>query len=218
MALNIIAVDDHTVALAGTAALLERFSNFALVGSFQSVDDACHFVTEDSAHTVDLVMLDLRLADGSDPYTNVKRFQELGIPALIFSSLESPYLTRRALNAGAAGILEKTATAEDIAEAIMTVCKGDTYATADWASIIDSDPFLGAVDLSPRQLEVLELYASGESAKQVASAIGLSTETVQDYLNRIRQKYAQAGRPANTKVDMYRRAQEDGYLPGPFGY
>ncbi|MDN6258870.1 MAG: helix-turn-helix transcriptional regulator, partial [Corynebacterium sp.] len=63
--------------------------------------------------------------------------------------------------------------------------------------------------------EVLELYASGEPAKRVARLPGISQETVNDYLGRIRVKYQNAGRPAPTKTDLFRRAQEDGYLPGP---
>jgi DNA-binding NarL/FixJ family response regulator len=62
---------------------------------------------------------------------------------------------------------------------------------------------------------VLELYASGEPAYRVASLTGLSTETVNVYLSRIRRKYADAGRPAPTKTDLYKRALEDGWLPIP---
>ncbi|MFJ7624450.1 DNA-binding response regulator, partial [Rhodococcus erythropolis] len=40
-------------------------------------------------------------------------------------------------------------------------------------------------------------------------------QTVNDYLQRIRQKYAAAGRPAPTKTDLYKRAVEDGVLPIP---
>lgn len=54
-------------------------------------------------------MLNLRLADGSDPYLNVLHFQESGIPVLIFSALESPYLIRRALQAGAAAGVDNLA-------------------------------------------------------------------------------------------------------------
>ena len=62
---------------------------------------------------------------------------------------------------------------------------------------------------------MLGLYASGESAARVASLTNLSTDTVNDYLGRIRQKYAEVGRPASTKTDLYRRALEDGWLPFP---
>ncbi|WP_257159328.1 response regulator transcription factor [Corynebacterium cystitidis] len=70
--------------------------------------------------------------------------------------------------------------------------------------------------LSERQREVLELYAMGESAKRVAALTELSVDTVQDYLQRIRTKYALQGRATVTKVDLMQRAQEDGYLPGPW--
>jgi hypothetical protein len=39
--------------------------------------------------------------------------------------------------------------------------------------------------------------------------------TIEDYVRRIRAKYARAGRPAMTKVDLYKRAVEDGFLPAP---
>ena len=83
------------------------------------------------------------------------------------------------------------------------------------AAAIDGDPDLGDVGLSPRQLEVLELYASGEKLDRVARLTGLAPQTVNDYLQRIRQKYAEAGRPAPTKTDLYKRAVEDGLLPIP---
>jgi DNA-binding NarL/FixJ family response regulator len=114
-----------------------------------------------------------------------------------------------------AGVVEKSATAEELVTAISQAAQGRTYATPDWAGIIDSDPLINSVNLSQRQREVLELYAMGESAKRVASLTGLSPDTVQDYLGRIRTKYALAGRPANTKVELLFRAQEDGFLPGP---
>ncbi len=217
MTFNVIAIDDHEVALAGIDAVFRSGGDCDLVGAFPTVDAACRFIGERPDLRIDLVMLDLRLADNSDPYLNVQCFHERGLPVLIFSSLESPFLTRRALHAGSAGILEKSASAAVLNQAIVSICGGDTYATADWASIIDSDPVISTVDLSPRQREVLELYASGEPAKRVATLLGLSTETVQDYLNRIRHKYALAGRSATTKIDMFRCAQQDGYLPGPLG-
>ena len=217
MAWNVLAVDDHEVALAGIDAILRTSDDCTLVGAFSTVDDACGFLRTQQDARVDIVLLDLRLADNSDPFANVQRLSALDVPVLIFSSLEDPYLARRALQAGSAGVLEKSASAIELNQAIVTICRGDTFANTEWASVIDSDPVLGCADLSPRQLEVLELYASGESAKRVATILGLSAETVQDYINRIRHKYAKTGRPVTTKIDMFRRAQEDGFLPGPLG-
>lgn len=215
MDIKVVAVDDHEVALIGLEQMLSTSPRCSLVGAYHSIHEAMERLTDDSLPEVDVALLDLRLTDGSDPFLNATNLQEAGAKVLVYSSLESPFLVRRALRAGVAGVVEKSVAGEDLIAAIEQVAAGRTYATADWAGIIDSDPFIHAVDLSERQREVLELYAMGESARRVAMLTGLSAETVQDYLGRIRTKYALAGRPAPTKIDLYRRAQEDGFIPGP---
>lgn len=215
MDIKVVAVDDHEVALIGLEQMLGASPRCSLVGAYHSIHEAMERLTDDSLPEVDVALLDLRLTDGSDPFLNATNLQEAGAKVLVYSSLESPFLVRRALRAGVAGVVEKSVAGEDLIAAIEQVAAGRTYATADWAGIIDSDPLIHAVDLSERQREVLELYAMGESARRVAMLTGLSAETVQDYLGRIRTKYALAGRPAPTKIDLYRRAQEDGFIPGP---
>jgi DNA-binding NarL/FixJ family response regulator len=49
--------------------------------------------------------------------------------------------------------------------------------------------------------------------KSVARRMGLSEETVKQYVCRVREKYSRAGRAAPTKMDLYYRAVEDGHLP-----
>jgi FixJ family two-component response regulator len=61
----------------------------------------------------------------------------------------------------------------------------------------------------------LALYASGRGAKSVAFELGITENTVDDHLRRIRREYALLGRDAGTKVDLYQRGIEDGYLPPP---
>jgi two-component system nitrate/nitrite response regulator NarL len=51
--------------------------------------------------------------------------------------------------------------------------------------------------------------------KSVARKMTISEETAKQYLGRIREKYANAGRAAATKMELYHRAVEDGYLPPP---
>ena len=215
MKVNVVAIDDHEVALIGLAHMLGASVRCELVGAYHSISEVLAHIQEGDRPHVDVVLLDLRLTDGSDPYLNATMLQEAGVTVLVYSSLESPFLVRRALQAGVAGVVEKSATAEELVTAISQAAQGRTYATPDWAGIIDSDPLINSVNLSQRQREVLELYAMGESAKRVASLTGLSPDIVQDYLGRIRTKYALAGRPANTKVELLFRAQEDGFLPGP---
>jgi DNA-binding CsgD family transcriptional regulator len=72
--------------------------------------------------------------------------------------------------------------------------------------------------LSARQREVLEAYvSSSDLLPTVARRLGMDPETVKTHLRRIRAKYADVGRPAPTRRDLYVRAVEDGVLPPPSG-
>jgi len=49
--------------------------------------------------------------------------------------------------------------------------------------------------------------------KAVAGQLGIANSTAREYLDRVRVKYVEIGRPAPTKLDLLRRAVEDGILP-----
>ncbi|MGW0018731.1 LuxR C-terminal-related transcriptional regulator [Rhodococcus sp. NPDC003382] len=203
-------VEDHESVVLGLGAMLAAESDLELVCAAPTVQELL-------ARNVrlDLAILDLRLEDGSSPKNNVEQLRAAGIETLIFTGAENPYLVRSAARAGVLGVVRKSAPAAVVVEAIRTAASGGQVVSTDWAAAIDGDPDLGDVGLSPRQLEVLELYASGEKLDRVARLTGLAPQTVNDYLQRIRQKYAEAGRPAPTKTDLYKRAVEDGLLPIP---
>jgi DNA-binding CsgD family transcriptional regulator len=70
--------------------------------------------------------------------------------------------------------------------------------------------------LAPRQRDVLVAYVSGsELLPTVARELGMDPETVKTHLRRIRAKYAEVGRAAPTRRDLYVRAVEDGLVPPP---
>ena len=69
-----------------------------------------------------------------------------------------------------------------------------------------------AVGLSGRERQVLFLAATGATAVNIASQLGIATNTVEDYVRRIRLKYQLAGRPAPTKLHLHMRAIEDGLV------
>jgi DNA-binding CsgD family transcriptional regulator len=72
--------------------------------------------------------------------------------------------------------------------------------------------------LAPRQREVLVAYvSSSDLLPTVARSLGMDRETLKTHLRRIRAKYAEAGRPAPTRRDLYVRAVEDGLLAPPSG-
>lgn len=203
-------VEDFESQLTGLAAIINGSDGMTFAAGASTVEGLLD-ITKD----LDLVILDLRLEDGSTPKSNVEQLHAAGIEVLVFTTADYPDLVRAATAAGVLGVVRKSVRNTELVEAIRSAADGNTVATMDWASAIDADPALSEVNLSPRQRQVLELYASGEPANRVASLTGLSTETVNVYLSRIRRKYADAGRPAPTKTDLYKRALEDGWLPIP---
>jgi DNA-binding NarL/FixJ family response regulator len=203
-------IDDHDMVIAGVASLLDTVDSLEFSGSTATVDE---FLRQGEA--ADLVVLDLRLGDGSSPTQNVERLLGAGCGVLAFTSGENPHHVRLAAKAGVLGIIRKSAPRNDFVESLVRASNGLPVANSDWASAVDSDPELSQVKLSPKQTRVLELYASGKAAKSVAFELGITEHTVEDYLKQIRAAYVNIGRRANTKVDLYKRALEDGYLPFP---
>ncbi|MEV6276013.1 response regulator transcription factor [Nocardia sp. NPDC051832] len=205
-------VEDHESVAIGLAAMLAPEPDLNLVLTAGTVPE---LLGSAGAADLDLVVLDLRLADGSSPEDNVRALRDRGIEVLVFTGADNAFLVRAAAKAGVLGVVRKSEDASTVVAAVRQAASGNQVVTTDWAAAIDGDPQLSDVGLSPRQEEVLTLYASGEKASRVARLTGLSEQTVNDYLGRIRQKYADAGRPAPTKTDLYKRAVEDGWLPVP---
>jgi DNA-binding NarL/FixJ family response regulator len=201
-------VDDHPAVLLGVTSVLDVDPDLMVVSTAASVSELL-------AHGRDLdaVLLDLNLADGSTPTQNLDDLVEVGVPVLVYTSGDRPHLVREAARAGAAGMVRKSESPEVVIAAVKAMLAGEVPASADWAAAIDFDPEFVSVHLSPREAEVLGLYASGETAERVASLLYISRETVLDHIRRIRSKYARASRAAPTKVDLYRRAVEDGLIP-----
>ena len=201
-------VDDHPSIVAGLRAILGDQPDLEFTAGAATVSELLT-VTRD----LDLVVLDLRLEDGSSPQINVDCLAELDIPAVAYTSGDEPYLVRLAASAGVKAVLRKNVDDDVLLAAIRAVLSGEETPTVDWAAAIDADDDF--VDLPPQLRRVLELYAAGESTAGVAKSMNLSPDTVSDYVGRIRTKYAAVGRPAPTRQHLMFRAIEDGWLPIP---
>lgn len=209
MSIRLGIVDDHDLLVVGLTNCL---------ASMDEVDEVSHAGTVPALLAVgpapQLVLLDLRLADDSVPADNVALLHHAGCQVIAYTSGEDVRLVRSALASGVLGIVSKREPVDTLREAVRQGLRGEVVASSDWASAIDSDP-AAPVNLTPREREVLALYASGEKAVTVAHRLNISRETVLDHIRHIRTKYSQAARPAETKVDLYRRALEDGIFDGP---
>lgn len=207
---TIALVEDHALIALGFRDLVSAADDLRLVGMVETVAEL-----DGLSESVDLVVLDLRLADGSLPADNVRAVHERGAHVLVYTGAEDRRLIQSAARSGALGLIRKSADAATLLNAIRTAAHGREVFGVDWAAAIDSDAQLPDAKLSSREQEILSLYASGETATSVADITTLSRETVADYVSRIRRKYAQVGRPATTRIDLYKRALEDGLLEGP---
>jgi DNA-binding NarL/FixJ family response regulator len=203
-------VEDHALISFGFRDLIDGANDLHLAGTVGTVAELA-----DLEGPLDLVVLDLRLNDGSSPENNVAAITDMGAHTLIYTGAEDRRLIQQAARSGALGLIRKSADPDVLLDAIRTAAAGREVFGADWAAAIDSDDNLADAKLSPREQEILGLYASGETAVSVAQRTGLSRDTISDYITRIRKKYADAGRPARSRVDLFRRALEDGLVEGP---
>ncbi|MGC4174187.1 response regulator [Demequina sp.] len=204
---RIALVEDHALIAIGFRDLVASQPDLILAGMVENVAQ----LTTIEGH-LDLVVLDLRLADGSLPQDNVKAIHERGAHVLVYTGAEDRRMIQSAARSGALGLIRKSTDPATLLDAIRTAAAGGEVFGADWAAAIDADANLRDAKLSAREQEILSLYASGETAASVALHTGLARETVADYVSRIRRKYADAGRPALSRVDLYKRAVEDGLL------
>jgi len=203
-------VDDHAAVVLGVSAIFRAQDDVAMVIAAATVVD---LLSADV--TVDVVLLDLLLSDGSTPASNLRLLRPLGVPVIAYTSGEHPALVRQAARHHVAGMIRKSQPASVLLDAVRAAARGEVVASQDWAAAIDSDSALPSAGLTSREAEVLEWYASGETAASVADHLHISRETVLDHLRRIRAKYAAVDRIAVTKVDLYKRATEDGFVdPG----
>lgn len=201
-------IDDHRAMLLGTTAIVNGHPGLHVVAVGKTVAELVAF-----RQRMDVILLGLTLSDGSTPAQNIAALSWTGARVLAYAADEQIGLIREAARAGAVGMVKKSDEAPQLVATLRAAARGQLAASADWAARIGKgESAVARVNLSTREGEVLALYAAGETAERVAQALFVSRETVLDHIRRIRMKYAAVGRPALTKVDLFRRAVEDGFV------
>jgi len=201
-------VDDHPMVEVALRAALADVDSVEFLGLSPTVHDLLA-----EHRDAELVVLDLRLADGSSPISNVTALREQGMRVIAYTSGEDPYLVRLVSRTEVLGIVRKSAPVGVLLETIRSAADGRALMSTEWAAAIDADPELADARLSPQEESVLALFATGLETQSVASALGIAVATVEGCVRRIRSKHARVGRAAPTKIDLYKRAIEDGFLP-----
>jgi DNA-binding NarL/FixJ family response regulator len=205
--LRLAIVDDHELVREGMRALLETQASdeVEIVYSGGRVADAI-------ASDPGVMLLDVELGPGAaDVATNTAAGRAAGIPVLLISAYDDAVAIRSGMHAGALGFVPKRVSYGQLMEALTTVATDELYLSVDLAAMLASAA--DTPDLSPRELDALRLYASGLKLSAVAHRMGISPHTAKEYLDRVRAKYQQVGRPARTRTELYAAATRDGLLP-----
>lgn len=213
--ITVAIVDDHDAIRLGFKVACAD-AGYELLASEPTVDAALA-VIQASQKTCSVAVLDLSLADASLVADNVEKFVNRGIPVLIFSIADKQALLRAALKAGAEAVVTKAESMGDLMRYIRMVAQGITVNNTQTTAAIDADLEFKTANLSPREREVLSLYASGLSLKQVAHQMNIAVGTAKDYIDRVRDKFAAIDKPAGNKTELVLRALEQGLLPERLG-
>lgn len=194
MTTRILLVDDHTILREGLRALIDREPQTVVVGEAADGATAVRLAGELQP---DLVVMDLTMPimNGIDATREITgKYPHIKVLAL---SMESDRLfVVEALKAGATGYLLKDSAFAEIAEALQTVARGETYLPRKVATLLVKE-FLQCIpeDVSPvyenltvREKEILQLVADGRNTKEISFLLGTSTKTVENQRNTIMHK------------------------------
>lgn len=203
-------VDDHEAVRLGFESACKA-NDVELLASASTVDD---LLQQLEGKDCQVAVADLSLADGSLVAENIERLVAAGLAVLIYSIADKPNLMRAAVRAGATAIVPKSQPIESLFQAIALAADGAIINNAETSATIDADKLFKEASLSAREQEVLSLYASGMSLKQVAYQLNIKPSSAKEHIDRVRTKYAKLGREAATKVDLFKRAVEDGIISG----
>ena len=179
---RVLLADDHRIVAEGLKSLLT--AEFELVGV---VEDGLALVEAAKRLNPDVIVADISMPrlNGLDAVTRLKK-DNPGIRIVVLTMHPEVAYARRALDAGASGFVLKHAAPAELITALKAVLAGKTYLTPAIAGEVlqeirrspevSGDP---VASLTARQREVLQLFAEGHSAKEIASLLSISARTVE---------------------------------------
>ncbi|MEP7361018.1 MAG: response regulator transcription factor [Chloroflexota bacterium] len=205
--LRLLVVDDHEVVRQGLVAMLERRPNFQVVAEAGTAAEAIEMARR---HKPDLVVMDVRLPDGS----GIEACREIRaeMPAtrvVILTSYPDEEAVFSAIVAGASGYLLKQVRGRDLVAALEAVGRGesllDPAVTEKVLERVRRIATGGGTDelaqLTAQEQKILLLVAEGKTNKEIAAEVFLSDKTVKNYVSSIL-----------SKLNLQRRAQAAAYM------
>ena len=190
--ISVVLADDHALVRAGFAAILREIGNVDIVAEAADGRQVLECIQQ---YQPDIVLMDIGmpLLNGLEATTRVTRdYPEVNVIILSMHTAEEYVL--QALNAGASGYLIKDADPDELKRAVLSVAEGKTYLSPaisrhvieayihrtqqDADSLDISKPFQ---KLTPRQREILQLIAEGQTSHEIADLMSISLKTVENH-------------------------------------
>jgi two-component system, NarL family, nitrate/nitrite response regulator NarL len=207
---SVSVVDDDRMLLDGMTAWFAADPGLRVDHATATVDELLA-----AGSPTDVVLLDLMLADGSDPVTNVRRLVEAGHRVLVMSVMPRWGHDLDVVSAGAAGYLSKDHALTTLATAIREIAETGSTHSPELAFAWSRDTRPNRPALSKQERSVLIAYATGMTLTAAARQAGVAPGTAKTYLDRIKAKYQALGRATYTKLDLAQRVREDGLRRSP---
>ncbi|GJE15620.1 MULTISPECIES: response regulator [Methylobacterium] len=181
--IGILLVDDHPVVREGYRRLLERQPGYRVVAEAETASDAYRAY---KAMKPTLVIMDLSLP-GPSGLEGVRHIRQWDSRAriLVFTMHQGAAYALKAFEAGASGYVTKSSAPEELVRSVAIVARGGQAVSADIAQELAAERLSGKRspldELGPREVEVLQLVASGMATEAIAKALNLSPKTIQNY-------------------------------------
>jgi DNA-binding NarL/FixJ family response regulator len=205
---RVLLADDHRIVAEGLRGILEE--QYDLVGI---VEDGRDLVEQALQQGPDIIVVDITMPrlNGLDAIAQLRAAGCAAKVVFLTMHKDVTYATA-ALKVGALGYVLKHSASEDLLKAIQAAVAGQVYVSQEILNRMEqahdtTSRAVGSPEITIRQREVLQLFAEGLSAKEVASALGISTRTAENHKARI---MAQLG--LSSSVELVQYAIRHGFL------
>lgn len=189
--IKILIADDHAIVRRGLVQILQEEFPLAKITEVDNGNDAIDMVDQ---QIWDIILLDISMP-GRNGIETLKQIKTNSIkaPVLMLSMHSEEQYAIRVLKAGASGFLSKLSATDELLIAVHKVLSGRKYITASVAeklaeSLGENENKSTHENLSDREMQVLQLIASGKTVSEIAEEISLSVNTISTYRARILEK------------------------------
>jgi DNA-binding NarL/FixJ family response regulator len=184
---RVLVVDDHRTFAELLSKALDAESDLECVGHAQ---DSAEAITAVLRLRPDVVLMDVHLPDRDGISTTAELVRDdPDLKVLILTAHASLADIERAAAAGASGFLAKDGSLTEVLGGLRTARRGSLIlpdGLLDRLSAVgESDPSMDHWQLTPRELEVLELLGHGRDPRGIAKDLGVSLNTCRGYVKAV---------------------------------